>query len=561
MLDVSIAELGKAIKTTKSAFDFLRKRIRVVEKIDGTKLTLIRNDEPFDPTDYASNWIVSYKGNVIYPTEFTGLEKRDKDVRASGLGTSQYKFVYDHLKKVHDGTQTIPQNTEFFVEFVQNKPTVTRDYAKKHGMFLVGFGPTTYASSRGQLYSSSKFIDDPSKLEEYREILQLGAFPLLFEGNLSSREEIFESNDHLDPRLRNSFSKNLETVDFSDPQAILRGVIKSFQELESSLGGQSEGVVITIIGDDLSEKQLYKVLATDQHDKEVREKKKARTKGSPEEETSYWNDINVTVDSILDDLKVTSSTASPEELMKVLSARVYSMSDDEINAYHPAKTLINKQEDLMLTAKTRLFILGHRLKKIAVIPMAAKPFHRGHQALLDAAESDGNELILVYVSTGGRDEIDSSDMVPLWKNYYLPAIQATYGNKVAIRFVKGVSPMFELRSAVSNLVRQSDDTTVTLYGDPDDAQQRVDSIINNEKNTTDLRGKVLVGAVPREISGGISGTKMREFLVTGDRRQFMQNLPDFLNDESKLAIWSALSDSSPVQKENLLKNYVRLLLT
>lgn len=246
--------------------------------------------------------------------------------------------------------------------------------------------------------------------------------------------------------------------------------------------------------------------------------------------------------------------------MKILSARVYSMSDDEINAYHPSKELINKQEDLMLTAKTRLFILGHRVEKIAVIPMAAKPFHRGHQALLDAAEADGNELILVYVSTSGRDEIDSSDMVPLWKNYYLPAIQSTYGNKVAIRFTKGLSPMFELRSSISNMIRQSDETTVTLYGDPDDAQERVDNIINNEKNTIDLRGRVFAGAVPRELSGGISGTKMREFLASGDRLQFIQNLPDFLSDESKAAVWDSLSRNFAVQKENLLKNYVRLIL-
>ena len=560
MLDISIAELSKSLKTEKSASDFLRKHIKAVEKIDGTKLTLIRNDVPFDPTDYTKNWIVSYKGNIIYPTEFSGLEKRDKDIRTSGLGTSQYKFVYDHLKKVHEGTGSIPTDTEFFVEFVQNKPTVTRDYAKKHGMFLVGFGQANYAASKGQLYSSSTFIDDPSKFEEYREMLQLGAFPVLYEGNLSSRDEIFNGNDYLDPKLRDSFSKNLETVDFSNPREILAGVIKSFQELQSSLGGQSEGVVITVGGDDLSEKQLYKVLAVDQHDKSVRDKKKSRYKGSPAEETAYWNDINLAADSVLDELKSMMGDSTPEEMMKALSSYVYNMSDEDINAYHPAKTLINKQEDLMLTAKTRVFILGHRLKKIAVIPMAAKPFHKGHQALLDAAEADGNELILVYVSTGGRDELSSSAMVPLWKKYYLPAIQETYGDKVAIRFVKGISPMFELRSAVANLVRQSDDTVVTLYGDPEDAAQRVDSIINNEKNTSDMTGRVVAGQVPRELSGGISGTKMREFLSNGERDQFIQNLPDFLSDEARLAVWDSLS-SGPVQSENLLKDFLRLLLT
>ena len=74
MLDISIKALDKSITSKKKAIDFIKKHVRVVEKIDGTKLTLIRNDEPFDPDDYTKNWIVSYKGRIIYPTEFKGLK-------------------------------------------------------------------------------------------------------------------------------------------------------------------------------------------------------------------------------------------------------------------------------------------------------------------------------------------------------------------------------------------------------------------------------------------------------------------------------------------------------
>ena len=48
MLDISIEALGKAIGSKKKAFDFIKKHIVVVEKMDGTKLTLIRNNTPFD---------------------------------------------------------------------------------------------------------------------------------------------------------------------------------------------------------------------------------------------------------------------------------------------------------------------------------------------------------------------------------------------------------------------------------------------------------------------------------------------------------------------------------
>lgn len=557
MLDISIQALEKAIKTPKSAADFIRKHIKVVEKIDGTKLTIIRNDVPFDPNDYSKNWIVAYKGNVIYPAEFSGLNKRDKDIKASALGTSQYKFVHDHLRNVHSMTGEIPQDTEFFIEFVQNKPTVTRDYAKKHGMFLVGFGKASYAVSKGQIYSSANFVDDPVKLEEYREILQLGAFPLLYEGNLSSRPAIFEESDYLDPRLSSLFSRNFEDVDFSDPQDILRGAINAFSTLESTLGGQAEGVVITVFNDDMSEKQLYKVLSADQHDSATRKAKKERSKGTQEEENAYWNDINLLVDEMLDQLQLENPDASSEEMLDAFSKKIYSMQDRDLQAFHPVKTLINKQEDAMLTAKTRLLVLGHRLKKIAVIPMAAKPFHRGHEALIEQAERDGNELIILYVSTGGREEISSSDMVPLWRNYYLPAIESRYGDKVVVRFMGGSSPMYELRMAMTNLVRQSEDTVVTLYGDEEDAASRVESIVGNEKNSIDLRGRVVPGSVSRSQTSGISGTAMRGYLSSGNKKEFIANLPDFLDSQARDALWDSLSKSA-VKNENLLRRFVKL---
>jgi len=73
VLDISIKSVDKAITSKKKASDFVRTPFRVLEKIDGTKLTLIRNDEPFNPEDYTKNWIVSYKGRIIYPTEFISL--------------------------------------------------------------------------------------------------------------------------------------------------------------------------------------------------------------------------------------------------------------------------------------------------------------------------------------------------------------------------------------------------------------------------------------------------------------------------------------------------------
>lgn len=557
MLDISIKSLAKAVTSAKSAADIVRKRIVAVEKIDGTKLTLIRNGEKFDPKDYAKNWIVAYKGNVIYPTEFVGLEKRGSDIAASALGTSQYKFVHDHLRTVHAGTRTIPANTEFFVEFVQNKPTITRDYARKHGMYLVGFGPTQFAVSKGQLFSSARFVDSPEELDRYRKILQLGAFPVVFDGNLSSRKSILSGC--LDPGLKSLFAQGFGKTDFSDPQSIVNLAAEVFSQLESSLGGPAEGVVLQVYGDDLSKKQLLKVLAADQHSASARGEKKSRFKGSEDEEAAYWRLVNALVDEILDKLPA----GEPAEVLRFLSSAVYSM-EDELLPTHPVKSKINVQEDVFLTAKLRILGTGtHRATKVAVIPMAAKPFHAGHDSLIRRAVDDGNDSVIVFVSTGGRDEITAEDMIPLWRDYYIPGISRQYGDKVTIRFSD--APMREALLVAKDLIGRGKKTTVRLYGGVDaagenEAQQRVDAIL--AKNP-EMKDRILPVAVERSDTGGVSGTAMRGYISSGDSELFMKNLPGWLSEKDRLGIWRAMSNisSSKMKSENLIRSYVRSLIT
>lgn len=554
MLDISIKAVQKAITSPKKALDLIKRHVVAVEKIDGTKLTLIRNDQPFDPKDYSKNWIVSYKGNIIYSTEFKGLEKREKDIKATALGTSQYKFVHDHLKKVHSGAASIPSNTEFFIEFVQNKPTVTRDYAKKHGMYLVGFGPTKYAISKGQLFSSSNFVDSPKELEVYRKILQLGAFPVVFDGNLSSRESILDGC--IDDGLKQLFMSGFESTDFSDPMSIVQLVVSAFSQLESSLGGPAEGVVIQVGGNELSEKQLLKVLASDQHSKEVRAQKSARSKGTEEEETQYWRSINELVDGLLDELP----RGEPDKMLDSLSKIVYGLKDIPS---HPVKSRINVQEDILLTAKLRLLGTGtHRANKVAVIPMAAKPFHAGHDSLIKSAVRDGNDSIIVFVSTGGREEISAEDMIPLWRDFYIPGISGQYGDKVIIRFSD--SPMREALLVARDLVNRGKKTIVRLYGGidsagADEAKQRVDAIL--EKHP-DMAGRIIPVGVERSATAGVSGTAMRGYVTSRDSESFMSNLPGWLDKKDRRSIWQTMSKiySDISKNENLVRSYVKSIL-
>lgn len=548
MLDISIKALDKAITNKKKAFEFIKKHVKVSEKIDGTKLTLIRNDEPFDPSDYSKNWIVSYKGKVIYPTEFQGLEKREKEIRASALGTSQYKFVHDHLRKVHPGTSAIPADTEFFVEFVQNKPTVTRDYASKHGLYLVGFGPTKHAVSWGHIYSSASFKNAPEILQKYRRLLQLGEFPVIFEGNFSSPQEIVAGCQ--DPYVKDLFSAGFGSTDFSDPTSIVQLVVSVFSRLQSSLGGQAEGVVIQVGDDDVSSQQLYKVLAADQHSKEVRGEKKARYKAATdEEEEAYRREVS----KIAKDIILSLPRGEIDEMLRHMSKIVYSLDD---LPHHPVKEKINIQEDILLTAKLGLMYAGtNEAQKIAVIPMAAKPFHAGHDALIRRAVDDGCESIIVFLSVGGRDDVTAEDMIPLWRKVYIPGIVRTYGRNVSIRFT--LSPVRDTITFTRSFAKNKG-VQVLVYGGIDEegnneAQQRVDAVLSSSPDLSPE--KVVAVGVNRAEAGGISGTAMRSYLTSGDFSSFVDNLPSWLSDQDKRLVWNTLQ-----RKQATAESYVRKMV-
>ncbi len=529
MLDISIKSVDKAITSKKKASDFVRTPFRVLEKIDGTKLTLIRNDEPFNPEDYTKNWIVSYKGRIIYPTEFNRLVGRHDEIKSYSLGTAQYKFVHDHLKKVHPKTGRIPHNTEFFVEFVQNKPTVTRDYNVKHGLFLVGFGPADYAISRGHIFSTGSFGDQMLMLH-YREVLQLESFKPLFEGNFSSPDEILKGC--IDDDIRSAFYLRFSETNFSDPLSVLDLVTHVFSRFKSSLGGPAEGVVLQSLDENNS---LFKILAPDQHSKEVRSLKKARFVSESETDEETYK---------LETGRIAKSAVSqiPEDDLHVmfdhLSRIVYSLHD---LPYHPRKRPINIQEDIFLIAKMGILYAGtNDAKKIGIIPMAAKPFHKGHDSLLCNAFQDGMDSVILFLSIGDRDGLTSGKLVPLWRKIYLPLLQAQYGKALSIMF--STSPMTDAMKFARNFAREGG-KYVTIYGgiDPltgkNDAYERLKLVLDKNPELSDL---IRSHGIDRNLTDGISGSEMRGFLTAENKDRFCEGLPHWINTHLKDEIWSAL---------------------
>lgn len=311
MLDISIENADK-IKD-KSAF--LNKHYKVEEKFDGTKATIWRNGEDWDE-NYEKNWVVAFKNQILFGGEFESTD-REKTKKHS-VGISQYAFIHDHIKSIHNKTKSFPKNTEVFVEFIQNKLTTTRDYENKHGLYIIAYSPSTGEISGGMLKTKpTGFFQD--KVEEYSKMLNLNLPPVVFEGKLDSVSSITKGikNDKLQ-KAWNEFKNEYEINPYET-------VKKTFLEFESELGGKTEGVVLHA-----DDGNIYKFLQSDQHDKDVRFEKKLKYQSDPKIEKTYWETINKFSKKILTNMNYDFSKLSYQDILTEYGKIINNMSDNDI---------------------------------------------------------------------------------------------------------------------------------------------------------------------------------------------------------------------------------------
>ena len=319
MLDISIKDLFKMVKTDASAKHFLEEDVTITEKVDGVKLTMIRNSKPFNADDYSKNWIVAYKNMVQYPEDFHGIDDEKSDVRKNSIGSSQFKLVHEHLAKYQEHLGDIPTNTEFFVEFVMKKPTLTRKYDTHHSMFLIGYSKTKYHEDE----KSGRVTTTPegfftSKRNTYAKELKLSIPHVMYRGKLNEYTPGDLSMEHL------------------------REITKKLLSSKSILGGKIEGCVL-----EFEDGAIYKVLQADQHDKDVRKAVKDQFKDTEENEGMYWKQVRIAAKDAIQDL----NKGTFRERTSELSHRVYSEKPD---IQHSVKKSLNVQDDIFLTAKTLL---------------------------------------------------------------------------------------------------------------------------------------------------------------------------------------------------------------
>lgn len=561
----------------KKAQEFLSDpRIKIAEKIDGTKLTLLRRNNPFDPSDYTKNWYIAYKGNIIYPGEARGLAAREEDVRAASSGTAQYSLVHSHLARVHPRTQAIPPGTEFFLEFVQRKPTISREYPQKHGIFLTFYGTSRYKATGTHLVTNITPEDGQPRLEEYARILDVNMYPTLFEGSLATLESFRDGirSRTIQGRYAKTFDRLRAAYDDKTedrPLKIIDAIYDVFSDFQTTLSTDAdideEGNYPPAEGSVFStsaSKALYKALRFDQHDREHREAVKqkfgAKTK---EEEQAYWSAITTLAREIAGEHAPTQRRNIPEsELNQVLEDIHQECYFDaaianRLGALTHPKALIQRQEDLFLKTKSsvmkRLEIGDQNGISIGIFVVSGKPVHEGHWKMIGRAASECDEALII-TSTAGRDELPAGVMIDAWKAVLEPQFHRDYPNATLI--ITSESPlhlaiekMRQLKHVVNKFV---------FYSDDEDAKDKY----AKQKIIDMLRDPIAASKfeqmpVPRAETVQISGTMMRQFLNSDDRASFDRYAPQTLDQGMKDTYWGILKgtygDIQDSRRRSLLK--------
>jgi hypothetical protein len=292
---------------------------------------------------------------------------------------------------------------------------------------------------------------------------------------------------------------------------------------------------------------LYKALRFDQHDVEHRQTMKQKFRAATrEDEQAYWDGVIAIANEI-------SAEYAPAQRRNVPEADLNSTLEDihqecyfdsaianRLGALNHPKSLIQRQEDLFLTTKSqvmrRLEIGTQSGISIGIFVVAGKPVHAGHWSMIGLASQECDEALII-TSTSGRDELPPGVMIDAWKAVLEPQFHRDYPNATLI-----ITPESPLQLAVDKMRQLKDVVSkFVFYSDDEDARGKYAS----ERMSDYIRDPVAFSKlqqrpVARSETVQISGTRMRQFLATNDKRSFDEYVPQTLGQDMKDKYWSIL---------------------
>lgn len=182
---------------------------------------------------------------------------------------------------------------------------------------------------------------------------------------------------------------------------------------------------------------------------------------------------------------------------------------------------------------------------VGLIAMSAKPYHAGHDGLIRWASRE-NDVVHLYVSLSDRRRpgelpIMGSDMEHIWKTQ----IEKSLPKNVVI--VYGGSPVGNVYKELGEANESGSTDEFTIYADPEDLTQNYpEKSLDKYVGILYRAGQIILKPIERARTVNVSGTKMRQYLSTGDKDSFIANLPKTIDGEE---VWNVLSNRAVSTEE------------
>lgn len=158
--------------------------------------------------------------------------------------------------------------------------------------------------------------------------------------------------------------------------------------------------------------------------------------------------------------------------------------------------------------------------KIGLVPMAAKPYHAGHDMLVRLASQE-NDKVVVFASTGDRDVISGKSMMTIWKRYLTPSMP----HNVEVRHVD--APVGWVYKTLEEADRCCSDDQFLIYSDDRDIVKYKDSSLKKAASKIFDDNRIILRGISRSATCDISATQLRRAIAADEPAEFIDMLPRF----------------------------------
>ena len=176
------------------------------------------------------------------------------------------------------------------------------------------------------------------------------------------------------------------------------------------------------------------------------------------------------------------------------------------------------------------------MERIALLPGGFKPPHAGHYNMaIWLSQNTDAEIILVKVGSKERDGITREISLQLW-DLFLKNDPNSNSQKIKAVASNSNSPVQDVYDFVEN--EAPGESTIYLGMGEKDIN---DARFKNIHKFAEPKGIKFETVLVPPQAGGVSGTKMREFIKNDDKKSFQQYIPEFLTDEQKDRAWELVT--------------------